>query len=133
MEFVSPRQRAVGWGHRVLSTFIVAWMTIALQPCSMALEAEPDCPHCPPTEQRELPPCDVLTIQDCAVDDQLSAEPRSFKVKAKNSTSDLPVAIVPATNAVASPTALEQPAQTSSILLYPSGPPRNVLFCVYLK
>ena len=133
MEFISPRQRAVGWGHRVLSALIVAWMTIALQPCSMALEAEPDCPHCPPTEQRELPPCDALTIQDCAVDDQLSAEPRSLKVKAKNSANDLPVAIVPSTSAIASLTVFEQPPPPGSILLYPSGPPRNVLFCVYLK
>lgn len=99
----------------------------------MAAEVDHDCPHCPPAEQREMPPCDEIVAADCAIDDQLIAEPRSLQVKAKDSPSDLPAALASPTYVVATPTLYKQPVPYSSVPLNPSGPPRNVLFCVYLK
>jgi hypothetical protein len=99
----------------------------------MAAEAEHDCPHCPPTEQRELPPCDEIFVQDCAIDDQLSAESRSLQIKAKDSPNDSPIAIAPSYCAVETPAVPTQAVPHIMAFLNPSGPPRNVLFCVYLK
>ena len=127
------RKRRVMWGRRVLSTFFVSWLVIVLQPCVMAAEVDGDCPHCPPAEQRELPLCDEIVAADCALDNQLIAEPRSLQVKAKDSSNDLPIALASPTYTVTTPTFYKHPIPHNSAPLNLSGPPRNVLFCVYLK
>lgn len=127
------RRRRVAWGRRVLGAFFVAWLTVALQPCVMAAEIEHDCPHCPPPEKRELPPCDEILALYCAVDEQLTAEPRSQQIKVKDSPNDLPIAIAPASYSTATHTLYDRPVPHGAVFLSPSGPPRNVLFCVYLK
>lgn len=99
----------------------------------MAAEVEHDCPHCPPVEDRELSACDVIVPPDCAADDQLSAEPRSPQLKVKDTPSDLPVALAAAMATAAPPVPLDQPLPRSAVFLSPGGPPRNVLYCVYLK
>jgi len=113
--------------RRVLGTFVVAWLAVLLQPCVMALGLDQDCAHCPPAET----PCELATSQDCAFGDQLNAESRSQQLK--DSPSEVPVAIAPACHEPAKQLLKTQARVDSSVLINPSGPSRNVLFCVYLK
>ncbi len=99
----------------------------------MAMGAETDpCPHCPPVETHATAPCDEAINTVCAIDDQISAEPRGSQLKLKNTPTDLLAAIPPtpfesesfAITALCLPDTLEP--------LNPSGPPLNILYCVYL-
>lgn len=98
----------------------------------MALEFDDhDCPHCPASE---VPPCETAITADCDLDELLNAESRNGQLKFKDSPNELPVAMLPTTAIDVSwsiPRSL--PIPDSPVHLKPSGPPRNVLFCVYLK
>lgn len=119
------------WGRRVLSAFAAAWLALAMQPCAMAAEVDDsDCPHCPPSE---TPPCEVKLSPDCGPGDQIAGEVRGKPVKLKDVPNDVPVAIVPATFEPARYGHRPPPVLREYLLFNPSGPPRNVLFCVYLK
>lgn len=84
-----------------------------MQPCAMAGE--------------------VAVTPDCALDDQINADPRGGKLKVKDSHEDLATQVILRSHSWAAPEFLGTPAIKSSVLLNPSGPPRNVRFCVYLK
>ena len=104
---------------------------MALQPCAMALGADHhDCPHCPPAE---TPPCDLITGPDCGLDTVVANEVPSSSFKLKDVPNDVPLAIMLATVEPARSRHGPKPAPYDCLLLNPSGPPRNVLFCVYLK
>ena len=44
------RRNKSSWGKSTLGVFVVVWLSLALQPCVMALGSgeHGDCPHCPP-------------------------------------------------------------------------------------
>lgn len=128
------RRRRLAWGRSVLGTFVAAWLSLVLQPCAMAMEeTDHDCPHCPPAVTQVADPCDVGVGPACGLDDQLSAEPRSNPLKLKDLSNELPVAIGPAFEDLSTVTRQSQTLPANSVLFDPGGPPRNVLFCVYLK
>lgn len=135
--------RTRNWGHPVLGLLAAVWLNLALQPCAMAMEADHDCPHCPPAHEHEMmahhghgeakaeAPCASLEAP-CGELDDVSMDGRSGQLKVKD-TVELPVAIAhePATSTV---TAGERcnyatgPPQRAGL-----SPPLHVLFCVYLK
>ena len=43
----SDNRRTATATRRVIGLFAAAWVSLALQPCAMAVPAEHDCPHCP--------------------------------------------------------------------------------------
>ena len=124
-----------------LGLFAAVWFSLAVQPCAMALEADHDCPHCPPTHEQEMAmhhghhqaeaPCASLQAQCDDIDD-VSVDGRVGQLKAKHSA-EMPGAI---THDIAGVT-----AQSCRHIYPPTGPPApqvhgpalNVLYCVYLK
>ena len=125
------RREKTTWGRRVLGTFVVAWLAIVLQPCAMAMGADSDpCPHCPPAE---TPPCETTITPDCGLDDQLTNESRSNPSKVKDVPDEPPVAIQPDLIQSAWIDPRARPLPPASHFFNPSGPPLNVLYCVYLK
>ena len=129
--------------RQVLGLFAAVWLNVALQPCAMALEADHDCPHCPPAHEHEMvahhghempkaeTPCASMQAQ-CGELDDVSFDGRSGQLKIKD-TVELPVAILPD---------LAAPAVTvAERCHFPTGPPPHaglspplhVLHCVYLK
>lgn len=131
------------WGHPVLGLFAAVWLNLALQPCAMALEADHDCPHCPPAHEHEMAahhghgdaqadePCASMQSQ-CGELDDASLDGRSGQLKLKDAV-ELPLAI--AHDSIAPAVIVAERCN------YSTGPPRhaglspplNVLFCVYLK
>ncbi len=87
------------------------WLNLALQPCAMALEADHDCPHCPPAHEHEMmahhghgeakaeSPCASMQAQ-CGELDDVSFDGRTGQLKVKD-TAEIPVAI---THDTAAPT-----------------------------
>jgi hypothetical protein len=128
-----PCRRRASWRRHVLGTFLLAWFAMVAQPCAMAAHVESDCPHCPSTETHDSRSCDDTITPDCALDYQLNSDSRSTQNKVKDSPNQLPVAIAPVPCAIARPALLTRSLPHSSVFLDPSGPPRNILFCVYLK
>ena len=104
------RQRRVPWGRRTLGLFVVVWLNMALQPCSMAFggEDDHDCLHCPPTHSEAgsshsgheadqsnpgKAPCEPDASQ-CAFLDDFKYDGRTIKVKVEDTPGNLPVGIV---------------------------------------
>ena len=54
MDARADRQRTTTATRKVLGLFVAAWVSLALQPCALATEAEHSCPHCP-TESEAAP------------------------------------------------------------------------------
>ena len=97
----------------------------------MAMGADSDpCPHCLPAE---MPPCETAVTPDCGLDDQLTNESITNPFKLKDVPGELPVAISPDLNPSAWIDSRLQPLTPAPRLLMSSGPPLNVLYCVYLK
>ena len=131
------------WGHPVLGLFAAVWLNLALQPCAMALEADHDCPHCPPAHEHDMAahhghaspkaeaPCASMQAQ-CGELDDASFDTRSGQLKVKDSV-ELPLAIahdritpvVTMTERCNFPTGPPQHAGLS--------PPLHLLNCVFLK
>jgi hypothetical protein len=135
--------------RRVLVLLIVAWLNLALQPCAMALGADPvpDCPHCPSAQASEdaaqamhaaadaAMPCatSVGSVGDCDSLDEMRADSRAGELKVKDAPGDQPVALLPAA-ALVDQWAFAAPAALPVRCNCPAAsPPLNVLYCVYLK
>ena len=130
-------------GLRVCGLFAAVWLNLALQPCAMAMEADLDCPHCPPQHEQHMAghaghaveaqkaPCDSLDTDCCDLDD-VSVDGRAGQAKLKE-MGEAPVAI---TVVVASP-AVRVPKSACPATGPPrwaaDSPPIHVLNCVYLK
>lgn len=135
--------RTRAWGYPALGLFAAVWLNLALQPCAMALEADHDCPHCPPAHEHEMAahhnhgeakaeaPCASMQSQ-CGELDDASLDGRTGQLKVKDAF-ELPLAIVhdPAAPAIAAAKRCHQ--STGPPPHAGSSPPRHVLFCVYLK
>lgn len=133
--------------QRVLALLFVAWLNLALQPCAMALGADPqpDCPHCPPAASdadarhgMHAPadaanPC-ATAVADCSATDDSSFDSRTGQLKLKDVPGDQLVAILPA-RVMTSGYRLS--AQVSSSRYRRPDPGAacslNILHCVYLK
>ena len=135
--------RTLAWGRPVLGLFVAVWLNLALQPCAMSLEADHDCPHCPPAHEHEMPAhhghesskaeasCASMQAQ-CGEPDDVSFDGRSGQLKVKD-TVELPIVIA------------HDPSAPVMMIAkrchFPTGPPRHrglspplhVLHCVYLK
>ena len=129
------RRRKSIWGRHVLGTFAIAWLSVAMQPCAMAMDVETTdpCPHCPPVEILDEAPCDVKISPDCAADGQIVTEARSGQLKLKDKPSDLPPAVAPVLYESEKLAHVAQAFFDPLVRLNPSGPPLNILYCVYLK
>lgn len=141
----SIRQKQHSRGLRALGLFVAVWLSLALQPCAMASEADDDhdCPHCPPAQTQEhggmygnmdheMPCADG--VADCAIVDDLNHDSRSGKIKLNDAPTDLVIAIAP--NDFTGPYC--HPADVTlrpgyALALASTTPPLHVLNCVYLK
>ena len=126
------RRQGISRGHHVLGLFVAAWLAIILQPCAVAGETEHDCPHCPPEMVHEGHQ-EALTGSDCEIDDQIGFEARSLQPKLEDLSSQTPVFLGQTHDEIRLSPRSNQPFLKSTIHISPSGPPLNVLNCVYLK
>ena len=136
------------WGRRVLSAFVVAWISAVMQPCLMAMEMPaPDrltmaaehslsehaekhtCPHCPPSSSH----ADQMSVQsaDCG-------ELPNYKQGDRFSKLELDKIWLPVFASAAYVHALPVPADVLSACeisnsTYPGDPPLNLKNCVFLK
>ena len=127
---------------RVLAVVFALWLNLAVGPCAMAFSVDPDCPHCPPSQEDPVaahhgghsddagPGCDT-TPTDCGDIDEFSLDGRSSLSKLKDKTEI--VAILPA----ALPEATFDPVAYSTTAADPPGPtaappPLHLLNCVFL-
>ena len=130
-------------GQRALGLFAAVWLNLALAPCAMAVEADHDCPHCPPAHEHEMAghhghgagqvkaPCASLDSA-CGELDDVSLDGRSGQLKLDNPV-DLPAA---------APLMVDDWGGVAEMVIHPStgppdwpggAPPLHVLNCVYLK
>lgn len=135
------------WTRGVLAVLVVFSLSLALQPCAMAMSGDQgrDCPHCPPpesqdhhqhhgseTDEIDQAPC-ASASDDCSLDDEFNYDGRNAQVKLKDLPIDAPLAINDLIDAATVarfddlrgvfPTRSPPPD---------SAPPLNVLYCVYL-
>ncbi len=130
-------------GQRALGLFAAVWLSLALAPCTMAIEADHDCPHCPPAHEHEMAghhghstpaakaPCASLDAP-CGELDDVSLDGRSGQLKAKD-LGDLPVAIVPGLEHWDTVVATSIHEATGPPRWPGSSTPLHILHCVYLK
>lgn len=127
------RRRKKAWIRRLAAPIVAVWLTMAWQPCIMAMDAGMDhehhCEHCPPPE---IDHCHDVVRHDCEDDDFFSADLRAAKAKSADDTKLAQVTLA----------ASERPQrllllQDQSCLAYPAtappAPPLPVLFCSYLN
>ncbi|MEE9142301.1 MAG: hypothetical protein V3U59_06280 [Gammaproteobacteria bacterium] len=124
------RRHQTAWAGRTLGVFVVAWFTMALQPCAMAFggEHESDCPHCPPTHEM---PCQAGAA-NCDATEDYNYDGRTPQIKVKDLASVVAVAI---TTTQTEPV-LHSCNTVSSVLdvaRHPGAPPLNVQYCVFLN
>lgn len=130
-------------GQRALGLFAAVWLNLALAPCATAMEADHDCPHCPPAHEHEMAghhghgaakakaPCASLEA-DCGGIDDISLDGRGGQLKVKD-LGDLPVAIVPGVEHW-DPVVATTVREATGPPRWPGGStPLHVLHCVYLK
>ena len=127
------RKQRDAWGRQVLSVCAVAWMAVILQPCAVAGQVEHECPHCPTELTHESHHREMTTGSDCVIGSQLSVEARSLKLKLDDLPYQTPVCFGEAAYHFHLPPAASQNSLDAQAILFPSGPPLNVLNCVYLK
>ena len=126
------RRQGISRGRHVLGLFVAAWMAIILQPCAVADETEHDCPHCPPEMTHEGHQ-QALTSPDCEIGDQIALEARSLQPKLDDSFIQMPVFLGQAYDEIKLSPGSNHAVSKATIPIFPSGPPLNVLNCVYLK
>jgi hypothetical protein len=107
----------------------------------MALEADHDCPHCPPEHEHEMAmhhghqqakaPCASLQAPCDDIDD-VSVDGRVGQLKAKNSA-EMPIAIVHDVADVNARIYRQMYLPTGPPSPHGCGPALNILYCVYLK
>lgn len=127
------RRQGVTRGRHVLGIFLAAWLAIILQPCAVAGEFEHECPHCPPEMMHEGHQGELLNSTDCVIGGQIGFEARGLQPKSDDVSPQVPVFLAQTLNEIdLSPGSNLQFSNTRSHILS-SGPPLNVLNCVYLK
>jgi hypothetical protein len=142
------RHSRTPWARRVLGTFVVVCLNMALQPCAMAFGGgEDDCVHCPPAlteggsshsmhhadDSASTSTSCATGMSQCMVGDDINVDSRTPTIKVKDAPADTPLAVVPAM-AVLELAEYSTSLPQLCIRSYPPGesPPLNVLNCVYL-
>jgi len=131
-----------------LGLFAVAWLSLAISPCAIAMAGTGDCAHCPPADARPMAahhdhhdhraaaepaaaPCATLD-EACDDLDRASTDQRGSQAKAKvgPETFALPVNEWPGANAAREilPRVATGPPGGGR-----ASPPLNLLYCVFLK
>lgn len=142
------------WGRFVLSTLLLAWLNVAMQPCLMAMELAPDstfitehsvhsehtehdtnasdCGHCPPGIDSDSVPCESGSASDCEIFPGYKIDKRQFKLQPNDFSP--PLALSTASNEfdLSTPVTRVSPHDTSR-LKYASEPPLSIRHCVFLK
>lgn len=144
MRFTGPTAASrLSRGRSALGLFAAVWLNLVLQPCAMAFETPrgPVCPNCPPAHEQTMPAhhshaaagmhCATLHV-GCGGLGGVSVDNRGDLPKIKQ-PGELPALIIgdfpePRIEAVRY---LPQPVNPRDGPA--TAPPRNVLFCVYLK
>ena len=143
----SIRQRQTPWAGRALGLFVVVWLNMALQPCSMAFGGtnEHDCSHCPPAHSGEVfshnahetddsapdNPRAETSASHCASFDEFNHDSRTVKVR--YAQSDVPLAIVTTIAFIPVENASTTLSSFCDRAYWPGDPPSiNVLYGVYL-
>ena len=133
------RQKRARTGVR--STFglvLVAMLGLAFQPCVMAMDVDTDhpCPHCPTgaTQMQHHQDPQLEKVADCDYVDIYSHDSRSAQSKADGSLEDLPI-LVDNVFSLDVPGFVPDDAyeRASPLADHSSGPPLNILYCIYLK
>ena len=127
------RRRKKVWIRRLGAPIIAVWLTMAWQPCVMAMDAGMDhehrCEHCPPPE---IDHCDDFVRHECSDEDRFSADRRAAKAKSADDTKLAHVPLAVSGLAQWLPvfkvhTCLANPATA------PPGRPLPILFCSFLN
>jgi hypothetical protein len=112
-------------------------LNLAFQPCVMAMDTDKDhpCPHCPSDTSQEQHHRDtqVNLAADCDFVDTYSHDSRPAQSKNSAQLDDLPalMACEYLPNVAASTQA--ESGCASLTTNHSSGPPLNILYCIYLK
>lgn len=133
------RNKARSGVRSTLALVFVAMLNLVVQPCSMAMEMDMDsdhpCPHCPESigNNPESHAAPNLDASDCEIVESYSNDVRTGKFGQKNSADELP-AIVDDLFSSRVPEFKHGSVEYSPPpCINSSGPPLNVLHCVYLK
>ena len=127
------RRRKKVWIRRLGTPVVAVWLTMAWQPCVMALDAgmhhEHHCEHCPPPE---IEHCHDVVSHDCTDEDRFSADLRAAKAKSTDDAKHAPVPLAAPglphrLLALKAQTCLANPATA------PPATPLPILYCSYLN
>ena len=134
------RQRQTSWGRRVLSLFAVVWLSLALQPCAMAMggDSDHDCPHCPPPESSHHATHDMTgmpcaTGADCMALDEINYDGRTSTVKVGDAQYEAVAILSPVATARRSLRVTRAGKTSDSCGYGGTSPPLNLLYCTYLN
>lgn len=130
--------------NKLLSTLLVLWANLALQPCAIAAGSDHDCPHCPPAQDESMSahhghhgqmeaaqPC--ATMQpDCCDQEATSVGPRGADLKVKG-LADQPALITEIAPWLDTRSIDRPVSATGPPVPIATSPPIHVLNCVYLK
>ena len=127
------RRRKKAWIRRLAAPIVAVWLTMAWQPCVMAMDAGMDhehrCEHCPPPE---IDHCHEVVSHDCKDEDRFSADLRAAKAKSADDAKHAPVPLAAPGQphrllALTARVCLAHPATA------PPAPPLPILFCSWLN
>ena len=129
---------------------MVAWLNLAVQPCLMAMEQSPEpatamahtahaghsdshhCDHCPPAMDQDFQACASSAVAACGVTPEFNSDARNKLPKLKDISTYAVITEPLPQVAFDLPKDLAEPPDQAD-LQFPSGPPLNVRYCVYLK
>jgi hypothetical protein len=112
-------------------------LSLAFQPCAMAMDMDTDhpCPHCPAKtgEKQHHQRSQLNVVADCDYVDIYSYDNRTSQSKADGSPQALPI-LVDSVFSLDLPGFVSEVYERASPLAdHSSGPPLNILYCIYLK
>jgi len=143
------RSKQRRWAPRVLASWCVVWLGLAMQPCAMAFEVSDhdqnqqrhsmsgemqhgshDCPFCPSMDDTGTIDCTDNQAR-CSYTDGIDYDGRVQQLKKAN-VGDLvlPSTFVPIP---ITETIQQDQARGSTVFLSPSDPPIHLQLCVFLK
>ena len=127
------RRRKKAWIRRLAAPIVAVWLTMAWQPCVMAMDTGMGhghhCEHCPPPE---IDRCHDVVRHDCRDDDRFSADLRAAKAKSADDAKHAQVALI----ASEWPHRLRVLKDKRCLANLATAPPARslpVLFCTYLN
>jgi hypothetical protein len=155
------RRRRNTWGRTILSVFVLSWLSVAVQPCLMAMESDAgilvesghsahvmhdghtanpdnveaglDCEHCPPSACESSASCDIVMSSDCQPDVQCSLNNRRTDCSIQDAPTDPPDDITQVVDVAAFADMRKLPTGIEFLSFIPGDqPPLNLLNCVYL-